>query len=1218
MGDVGEIKAKVTISYDGSGVGKAKEDLASLSDIVGSELAGNVGSANESLASLDGQMGKSAASTSAFTSSIGALEKPLTVGESAITSVTEALSTHQAAIENIGGAYESLQKPVESTMTLLEEASPPMLEITKNAQSMQTQVEAMGDGFAQIHESLSQSVPLLPTFADSLHAVSEQFDPRAFGLDTFTENMAVFQDALVNPYPFQMIRQYLGETGQTWSDFSSSIGSDNAGFLQQMAENASVSQKTFSSMSSGVQSVGQTFYEAAGSTEVFTKQWNDSLEASSGINGMGGVGTVLYGPAESWTKLDNALASANEGINQFGGVGSTTYGPEGLASIFNKYGGVGSEVYGPETPPMGFGEAFGNTMGGITGFLNDIAMPLMAVQMIGMAVGQVGQGIYDMAAIAEGPAAHSLGSFTGTVDALGQSAQKAATTFSEGFGQGVLPTLNQLNDQISQNNDLGGFGKALGEAGSFLFNVARIGTGLDPIGGIQGLINQGASTFGLPEPFQGPGPQDSIQLAIQRTIEQMPQQLAIATTQMAAEANSPQYLAAQAYLSSGTAQASLGQQYYNASHLSGMSPFDYTPQNYQNAMMHSIAAMTQPSAGISAVDINRAWFNSMSPGDSIPSRSIPSSQTPFEWGDLWGLTTPGAAINMFRGTEGSSLQGVWTGLGNMWNWMSSNGPGGADAMFTNTGRGLVGGIANGWNGFTDWLGGLFGGGASAPPAVAGGCFPAGTLVYMADGTRKAIETLQVGERVLAHDGEKQVIQPITDRITFPAKQTYKLTFDGGKTLTLTDSHPVSTLQGWKSISPASTKAENPDLPVTTLQIGDRIHTLNGTCTLLAIETREIVPVYNITVSGSHTYYADSVLVHNAKLSQSVNFADQTQGMQLPHLDLSGITSSLAGAFSGIQLPHLDLSGITSNLTGAFSGIQLPHLDLSGMTSGLTSAFSGIQLPHIDLSGMMSGLQSAFSGIQMPHIDLSGIMSGLTSAFSGIQLPHLDLSGMMSGLTSAFSGLQLPSLPNIGGMISSQLGNIFTGIQLPSIPNIGGMVTGALGSMFSSIQLPSLPNLGGMISGAISSMFSGIHMPDLPNIGTMLNGAISNMFSGLSIPMFASGVENFSGGTAIVGEGSMPEAIAYNGQYAMVNRPTLVNLPSGASVYPMDSLSNYAFSNPSVLGGGGFSPISLGGGGGGNGPQSVNVMVQLDSQSIISAIGLPLAANVRLTSALRSF
>ena len=35
MADAGEIKAKVSIEYDGSGVQQAKEDLASLADIGG-------------------------------------------------------------------------------------------------------------------------------------------------------------------------------------------------------------------------------------------------------------------------------------------------------------------------------------------------------------------------------------------------------------------------------------------------------------------------------------------------------------------------------------------------------------------------------------------------------------------------------------------------------------------------------------------------------------------------------------------------------------------------------------------------------------------------------------------------------------------------------------------------------------------------------------------------------------------------------------------------------------------------------------------------------------------------------------------------------------------------------------------------------------------------------------------------------------------------------
>ena len=976
MGDVnaGDIKAKVSVEYDGSGVAEAKQDISSLSDIVGGSLAESTGRANDALSSLDEQMGKNAESTTSLVSSVGALPKTLQASSESVTTVTEVLGEHQTALEDAGAAYVELQKPIEGTTALLEQASPPMLAITQHAESMQEQMSGVNDGFVQIGESLAQSVPLLPQFASSLHSVSEEFDPHE--LDSFNENLAVFQDALQNPYPFQLINQHLNETGQTWDDFSSSIGDENAAFLDQMAAMPVASEKAFGSMSSDVQGVGQTFYAAAGETEAFNKQWSDMAENIDGINKSGGVGTALYGPQESWDNLDEGMIKAQDFMGAMESMNTTDAMLPSLGDMFSG--------------------------------LHQIAMPLMAVQMIGMAIGQVSQGIYNMAALAEGPAAHSVGSFTGAVDQLGHSAQSAGESFSEGFGQGIKPMLDAMNNVSSQggsgNNFLSGVGTFLGGTANVLGDLAQmVGGGV--IGGLakivtlngawggdanqigdnwfqngwQGLQNTWADITGSPEPYPTPGASGS---QIQIDLPTIQSSLAQSIAMMNAQANSPGYLAAQTYLQSQGAYAAEGQASYNDSHMNVSGPggsysnsaLYYAPQAYQNAVGQEIVANGGTLPGLSDVDLNRLYFDTMA-------SKLPPLPT-----------------------------------------------------FTQD----------------------------------GGCFPAGTPVLLADGSTKAIETLCIGDHVLAHDGTKQVTTTILALITPPPKQVYELCLDDGGALTLTDSHPISTTQGWKSLSPAHTKEENPDLVVTVLQIGDCIHVLTGVCTLVAIEPREIVQVYNITVADPHTFYANGVLVHNKFLGTQI--MQNVANSDVPSMDMknTNLIQSMMGNFTDADLTHTFTAVVNWATTGDLSHSFIGNAVWSAVGDLVHTFIGNASWDAVgDLVHTFEGVASWVSSGGLQHT-FEGIASWVASG----------------GLQHTFEGL--------ANWIGQGLSNLFTG-------------------------------KADWVGQDLEHTFTAVANWVTQEV-TQVTG---------SIPGFASGVEGFAGGLAVVGE----------------HGPELAYLPQGTSIYP---------------------------------------------------------------------
>lgn len=144
-------------------------------------------------------------------------------------------------------------------------------------------------------------------------------------------------------------------------------------------------------------------------------------------------------------------------------------------------------------------------------------------------------------------------------------------------------------------------------------------------------------------------------------------------------------------------------------------------------------------------------------------------------------------------------------------------------------------------------------------------FTGDTPVLMADGTRKPIKDINVGDTVIATDPETGNTEPrkVTALIKGDGnKQLVDITLDtdgsiGSKTITATDGHPfwVPQLHRW-------VKAGD-------LTAGQWLQTSSGTWVQIkAIRHRtQQASVYNLTVDGLHTYYVghdQAVLVHNAE------------------------------------------------------------------------------------------------------------------------------------------------------------------------------------------------------------------------------------------------------------------------------------------------------------------------------------------------------------------
>ncbi|QYO62563.1 polymorphic toxin-type HINT domain-containing protein [Leptolyngbya sp. 7M] len=142
---------------------------------------------------------------------------------------------------------------------------------------------------------------------------------------------------------------------------------------------------------------------------------------------------------------------------------------------------------------------------------------------------------------------------------------------------------------------------------------------------------------------------------------------------------------------------------------------------------------------------------------------------------------------------------------------------------------------------------------SADEALEAACFVAGTLVLTPTGHRP-IETLQVGEFVLAADPETGVVKACRILQTFVREVAVVLTMQvGEEIITCTPEHPFWVPgQGWTAAGQ--------------LSLGTALLTRAGQIVSVTAIERQVglFAVYNFEVEALHTYFVSSlgILVHN--------------------------------------------------------------------------------------------------------------------------------------------------------------------------------------------------------------------------------------------------------------------------------------------------------------------------------------------------------------------
>ncbi|MBU0757110.1 MAG: hypothetical protein KKF44_03515 [Nanoarchaeota archaeon] len=151
-----------------------------------------------------------------------------------------------------------------------------------------------------------------------------------------------------------------------------------------------------------------------------------------------------------------------------------------------------------------------------------------------------------------------------------------------------------------------------------------------------------------------------------------------------------------------------------------------------------------------------------------------------------------------------------------------------------------------------------------------GCFLPGTLVEMADGSTKAIETVMVGDKIFGYDENtgEYVINEVLEVSVTPRDYYFVVKFDDDTEVRVTDNHPMyvkrDDYEGWASLNPQMTYDET-GMPVEHYYIGDMMFNNVGQYIKIVdiIRVDDDVETYNLKrVSRTNTFFAGGVLVHN--------------------------------------------------------------------------------------------------------------------------------------------------------------------------------------------------------------------------------------------------------------------------------------------------------------------------------------------------------------------
>lgn len=159
-----------------------------------------------------------------------------------------------------------------------------------------------------------------------------------------------------------------------------------------------------------------------------------------------------------------------------------------------------------------------------------------------------------------------------------------------------------------------------------------------------------------------------------------------------------------------------------------------------------------------------------------------------------------------------------------------------------------------------------------PMVVAYGCVAEGTLVTMADGTRRKIESVGVNDRIISQTGGHPLTVGSFTRGVEP-KPMYRLTTANGHSVLLTETHPVMTTGGMKMVRSVKT--------------GDEVLTEDGPSAVQNIVQESFQgSVWNLNVGATDarvgssnvetTFFANGILVGDGHMQKEIELAERSR------------------------------------------------------------------------------------------------------------------------------------------------------------------------------------------------------------------------------------------------------------------------------------------------------------------------------------------------------
>lgn len=142
------------------------------------------------------------------------------------------------------------------------------------------------------------------------------------------------------------------------------------------------------------------------------------------------------------------------------------------------------------------------------------------------------------------------------------------------------------------------------------------------------------------------------------------------------------------------------------------------------------------------------------------------------------------------------------------------------------------------------------------------CFALGTNVTMSDGTEKTIETVYVGDEVIAYDEVDKTFKPakVVKQHVNPPSGTLKMTLDNQRVFRVTPNHRFYIDNNW-----VRAKDLRPGQLCLSYSRDDQLTERWHYTVIKSIESSSIArTVYNLSIENFHTYIAEGLVVHNVK------------------------------------------------------------------------------------------------------------------------------------------------------------------------------------------------------------------------------------------------------------------------------------------------------------------------------------------------------------------